>query len=536
MNTRKKNVYERINRLHQRLKHKLGMHDQREHGNWSKGPGMYGGEIYQPVGRRGEFLVNRAINPLASVAQEQTLFNITQRLPPKVKTGTPSSNAPMPIDSSEFEVGGAVYQYFEKLDDPFSFDPISVHEKMINYFSNDSTIQESLAYFYDVQGYNGKPTTMNWDELFSQTDDVVKDSNENPLIFYRTVDGVSNTDPNGQDRGAEFVDQMKNGDLHYPGIGVSGYGTYMKTSNIYGKNMQENTIGEYVDEGREAAVLFNDELDMSDVEENISQSLREMTFYASQASSLIYENEKMLGDVFKYSSFHSDIAIKLQKIIMPLLSELDNTNSDEIIDEMLENPYSYAKYSYIHILKFPKEFYRMSSELEDAISSNSKNMSDEEFQSITNFSVQLKKIGTQYISSHAGLEWMPETDMRNTRESDLTITRKHYGKNKPYSMGFTINQDARIPPMLVNKYRHGGSSAYKANSMDVEISQEFMRRYPMFNKSTLPDTGIMMAILGWDAYYAHIGTYSTNAVILNRAILNMADSFVGPNDNPSEYI
>jgi len=39
-----KPIHERINQLlSHRFKHKLGMHDQREHGNWSKGPGMYGG-------------------------------------------------------------------------------------------------------------------------------------------------------------------------------------------------------------------------------------------------------------------------------------------------------------------------------------------------------------------------------------------------------------------------------------------------------------------------------------------------------------
>jgi len=46
-----KNIIERINKL-QRLKHKIGMHDQREHGNWSKGPGMYGGEVDIPMGKR----------------------------------------------------------------------------------------------------------------------------------------------------------------------------------------------------------------------------------------------------------------------------------------------------------------------------------------------------------------------------------------------------------------------------------------------------------------------------------------------------
>lgn len=48
-----KDILQRIHLLQKsRLKHKIGMHDQREHGNWSKGPGMYGGEVYIPSGRR----------------------------------------------------------------------------------------------------------------------------------------------------------------------------------------------------------------------------------------------------------------------------------------------------------------------------------------------------------------------------------------------------------------------------------------------------------------------------------------------------
>jgi hypothetical protein len=44
-----------INRVHlklERLKHRRGDHDQREHGNWSRGPGMYGGQINAPSGKR----------------------------------------------------------------------------------------------------------------------------------------------------------------------------------------------------------------------------------------------------------------------------------------------------------------------------------------------------------------------------------------------------------------------------------------------------------------------------------------------------
>jgi hypothetical protein len=44
-----------INRVHtklERLKHRRGDHDQREHGNWSRGAGMHGGNVYVPTGKR----------------------------------------------------------------------------------------------------------------------------------------------------------------------------------------------------------------------------------------------------------------------------------------------------------------------------------------------------------------------------------------------------------------------------------------------------------------------------------------------------
>lgn len=54
------------NRVHtkiERLKHRRGDHDQREHGNWSRGPGMYGGAINAPSGKRliamGQLQANR---------------------------------------------------------------------------------------------------------------------------------------------------------------------------------------------------------------------------------------------------------------------------------------------------------------------------------------------------------------------------------------------------------------------------------------------------------------------------------------------
>jgi len=35
-------------------------------------------------------------------------------------------------------------------------------------------------------------------------------------------------------------------------------------------------------------------------------------------------------------------------------------------------------------------------------------------------------------------------------------------------------------------------------------------------------------MLGYDAYYAHINDFSTNIIVLNRAILNMPSTTLGP--------
>lgn len=57
-------VINRVNTKLERLKHRRGDHDQREHGNWSRGPGMYGGAVNAPSGKR-----LTAINQMQDIRQ-----------------------------------------------------------------------------------------------------------------------------------------------------------------------------------------------------------------------------------------------------------------------------------------------------------------------------------------------------------------------------------------------------------------------------------------------------------------------------------
>ena len=115
-------------------------------------------------------------------------------------------------------------------------------------------------------------------------------------------------------------------------------------------------------------------------------------------------------------------------------------------------------------------------------------------------------------------------DVNSVRLADLEATRNLYGD---YSAGYTINADARIPAGYVNGGNSGNSNHHLMLSIDAEIDDEFNRRYPMLEGEFI-NIGVKMAMLGYDMYYAHLNDYSTNIVLLNRAILNMSDDTIKP--------
>jgi hypothetical protein len=91
-----------INRVHtklERLKHRRGDHDQREHGNWSRGPGMYGGVVNAPSGKRLTAMNQLQANRQNIFGSDFTFYNRNVQLAQERN----NSRLPVAFDISPYE-------------------------------------------------------------------------------------------------------------------------------------------------------------------------------------------------------------------------------------------------------------------------------------------------------------------------------------------------------------------------------------------------------------------------------------------------
>jgi len=368
--------------------------------------------------------------------------------------------------------------------------------------NTSSNIQKILGTIYDAQSFNGLPKIVNWDTIFHPDSPVQKDSQGNDLVFFRSNFGVSDDDPTGQDRGLEYVEYMRSGETHWPGKGVSGYGTYMKTTNLYGDNRGERRQGTLLDP--------NIPKDAAEIKIIQDRQLQELSTILDQMQSLIPQLNKKSGvwtDDFKQTQTQFDNFVQQLRNAQRNMSKgMSKAKAFDSFSELLQD-----------FLTTNKSMMRrkLSDLAEDDITFA--------FIDLSNKLSNLQLYSDEYYQQYTPLE----SDV-----STLLATRANYGE---YSTAYTLNADARMPLGFVNGINHGNVYHMPITSLDAYIEEEFTRRFPMFGKSQRIDIGIKMAILGYDAYYAHLNSHSTNAVILNRAILNVADTTITPK-NSDDYI
>lgn len=144
---------------------------------------------------------------------------------PKHKT-TPGSRGAMPELDKDKEIKFLTSE-LKKLDDklknltPSSEEWMKVRQQRIAVNANRDMaikygvyVSPTLNRIYELQGYNAKPELVASRSDLGSRDDIIKHSDGRPLILYRGLSSEYNSD------------QLKGGDLHYPGRGVYGDGTY----------------------------------------------------------------------------------------------------------------------------------------------------------------------------------------------------------------------------------------------------------------------------------------------------------------------
>jgi hypothetical protein len=371
-------------------------------------------------------------------------------------------------------------------------------------------VQRALALVYDMQSFNGDATVGSWGEITNPSSDVQTDTNGNPLIMWRSVKGVNMYDPTSTDRGLQYVEEMRTGENHYPGAGVSGFGTYMKTGNIYGENTSLEPIvdtNEYVEhttrrmqtaqssiqnlfgklkesqEGLDALGRFNGESKVDNYFKNLSDYLRELEV--------------------AYNSGN------------PLMSNIGDAK--RVAEGNLNLPFS---------LNSLKRLMGEQSQFTDALESymNSPSLDGADV-------AEIKSLYNQAINDiHVLASGLQPYTKQEAKYQNAKATRDVYGD---YTAGYTVNKDARMPATFVNDYNSGNANHISINSMDEQIDNEFKKRYPLLDSGKV-NIGVKMAILGYDAYYAHLNEFSTNIIVLNRAILNMPDTTLMPSTTESD--
>jgi len=393
-----------------------------------------------------------------------------------------------------------------------SYDEANVIEAMNSFFNSSLTldkviaakqIQRALSFVYDAQSFNGTPTVVSWSEIINPTTNVQTDENENPVVHWRSVKGVSNQDPEGIDRGMQYVEQMRTGETHYPGTGVSGYGTYMKTSNIYGNNFNENE-----------SVSFEERF------ERIKRDINDTEAVFNQMKSILKDEKFDIPD-YVTSGFMSKMESFFENTKKDI-GDVDgnNKNVQDMIDsmtKMLEDGFKYP-----HPMGILKNLQESLSEID---------VPKEQRIKMT----RLKSLFNELYNKLAVMRSnKKEISTSEARYADLKTTRVLYGD---YTAGYTINSDARIPMGAVNGYNKGNHGHYSFVSLDKEIDSEFKERYPMLDPKMI-NIGVKMAMLGYDMYRAHVNDYSTNIVVLNRAILNMSEDTIekGASDDDIQNI
>jgi hypothetical protein len=75
-------------------------------------------------------------------------------------------------------------------------------------------VNAALRKVYEIQGFDSKPTIVDSVEDIRFNNNIMKDDNGRPLVFFRAVD-----DP-------LYHEELKNGDKHFTGTGIYGNGTY----------------------------------------------------------------------------------------------------------------------------------------------------------------------------------------------------------------------------------------------------------------------------------------------------------------------
>jgi len=94
----------------------------------------------------------------------------------------------------------------------------SVMSNFVNRIERGLLINPPLHLIYRIQGYNSRPEAVSSRKDLENRDDLVKGRDGKALVLWRGVTSV------------EFADQFKGagprGDVHYPGRGIYGNGTY----------------------------------------------------------------------------------------------------------------------------------------------------------------------------------------------------------------------------------------------------------------------------------------------------------------------